>query len=80
MAYLQAKTENVVERVQFNTTINAELMEEFRNFCRETGVPLNIWIEAFIESCLSGEVGLKVYKKKNGLKRQSKVEFIFDEE
>ena len=79
MPYLKAETENIKERVQFNTTIDAELAREFRNYCRETGIPLNILIEAFIESLLSGEIGFKVYKKKNGLKKDCRVEIIKEE-
>lgn len=80
MAYMKTTTENVVERMQFNTTVNAKLFLEFKNFCRETGVPLNIWIEAFMENCLSGDIGITIYKKRSGSNRNSRIEFVFNDD
>ncbi len=79
MPYLKAETDKTVDRVQFNTTIKADLIRDFKNLCREFGIPINVLLEAFIESCISGEIGIRVYKKKNGLKKDCRIEIIEDQ-
>ena len=55
-----AKQEN--GRSALNTTIKTEILKGFRDSCKETGFPMNLVLEAFMEQFASGEFVMKMHK------------------
>ena len=58
----------------FNTTVNAEIFNEFKARCKEEGYPMNVIFEIFMEQFNSGEFVLKFTKGK-----KKELEFIEEE-
>lgn len=54
------------KRLPFNTTINPDIQKEFKEYCNEIGMPLNVVLEAFMRQFSSGEFVLK-FGKNNSL-------------
>lgn len=50
------------ERAMLNTTINKEVLDGFKAYCKELGLPMNILIESFMLQFVSGEFVLKIGK------------------
>lgn len=58
------KTEEKAEkRAILSTTINAEIMEKFKERCKADGVPMNIIIELFIKQYNSGNFEIVLERK-----------------
>lgn len=55
-----AKLEN--GRSVLNTTIKTEIFTDFRNTCKETGIPMNLILEAFMKQFSAGEFVMKMHK------------------
>ena len=53
------------ERGVLNTTIDKEILCEFRNYCKELGLPMNLLLESFMHQLVSNEFILKFGKNKN---------------
>ena len=49
-------------RMALNTTINKELLENFKARCKYDGIPMNTCLEAFMRQYLKGEFYLKFSK------------------
>lgn len=43
------------KKAVLSTTINADIMEAFKEKCKEDGVPMNVIIELFIKQYNSGK-------------------------
>ena len=54
------------KRTAFNTTINVDVQKQFREYCDEIGMPLNIVLESFMKQFANGEFELK-FGKANSL-------------
>lgn len=54
------------KRIPFNTTISPDIQREFKEYCREIGMPLNVVLEAFMKQFSNGEFTLK-FGKNNSL-------------
>lgn len=52
-------------RAMLNTTINSEVLAEFKAYCKELGIPMNLLIEVFMKQAISGEFILKFGKNNN---------------
>lgn len=48
-----------------NTTINDEVLGEFKAYCKEFGLPMNVILEAFMSQFINGEFKLKFGKSNN---------------
>lgn len=59
-------TKTTKKRLPFNTTINPDIQKEFKEYCSEIGMPLNVVLEAFMRQFSSGEFVLK-FGKNNSL-------------
>lgn len=59
-------TKPTKKRVPFNTTINPDIQKDFKEYCNEIGMPLNVVLEAFMKQFSSGEFVLK-FGKANSL-------------
>lgn len=61
MASIKADT-NKNERGVLNTTIDKEVLENFKAHCKAAGMPMNTIIEAFMSQFAAGEFVLKIGK------------------
>ena len=61
-----AKIKASKKRSPFNTTINVDIQKQFREYCDEIGMPLNIVLESFMKQFSNGEFELK-FGKANSL-------------
>lgn len=43
-----------VETTAFNTTINKEIFDSFKDYCKETGYPMNVMLETFMQQYING--------------------------
>lgn len=50
------------KRLPFNTTISTDVQKEFKDYCGEIGIPLNVVLEAFMRQFAKGEFQLKFGK------------------
>lgn len=50
------------KRAALNTTINEEVLSEFRSYCKELGFPMNMILESFMTQFVDGEFILKIGK------------------
>ena len=48
------------QKATLNTTINKNVMDDFRSYCEEIGYPMNIVLESFMTQFASGEFVLKI--------------------
>lgn len=71
MSSLKTTIDNPKNRSALNTTINTEILNEFKKTCKTSGVPMNVLIEAFM--CQYNEGGF--YLKFGENKRDIKIEF-----
>lgn len=64
----QTKNKSTKKRTAFNTTINVDVdvQKQFREYCDEIGMPLNIVLESFMKQFANGEFELK-FGKANSL-------------
>ena len=50
------------KRAMLNTTINEQVLDEFKAYCKEIGFPMNVVLESFMSQFSSGEFVLKIAK------------------
>lgn len=60
MASIKAK------RAMLNTTIREDILADFKNVCKESGINMNIILETFMKQFADGEFTLK-FGKSNSL-------------
>ena len=53
----------LVPRAMLNTTINKEVLEEFKSNCKENGIQMNTLIEAFMRQYNDGEFTLQIKRQ-----------------
>lgn len=51
-----------VKRSPLNTTINDEILTDFKDYCFELGLPMNLILESFMSQFIDGELVLKIGK------------------
>lgn len=49
-------------RAMLNTTINQEVLDDFKAYCKELGFPMNMILESFMIQFVDGEFILKIGK------------------
>lgn len=55
------KTSAIAEkRSTLNTTIRKEILDEFKAYCKQTGFPMNMVLEAFMVQFVTGEFTMKI--------------------
>jgi len=47
-------------RAMLNTTINSDVLDEFKAYCKELGYPMNMILESFMQQFVDGEFVLKI--------------------
>lgn len=53
---------NQSKRSMLNTTINDEVLNDFKAYCKELGFPMNMILESFMQQFVEGEFVLKIGK------------------
>ena len=55
------KTSAVAEkRATLNSTIRKEILDEFKAYCKQTGFPMNMVLEAFMAQFVTGEYTMRI--------------------
>ena len=50
------------KRIPFNTTINEEIANSFRDYCKTINAPMNMVLEVFMTQFTAGEFTFKLTK------------------
>ena len=56
--------ENKQKRAMLNTTINEDVLNNFREYCKEINCPMNMILEIFMNQFAEGQFSLKLGKNK----------------
>ncbi len=64
MASLKVNGDINNNRVQLNTTVDKDILDEFKRSCKQIGIPMNVLLEAFMQQFSAGEFYLKLGKTK----------------
>lgn len=56
------KETNKGKRSTLNTTIDDEVLDAFKVYCKELGFPMNMILESFMSQFVNGEFSLKIVK------------------
>lgn len=63
MSSIKPKTKTAVnKRTMLNTTIKDDVLDNFKSYCKEIGMPMNMILEAFMLQFSNGEFILKIGK------------------
>ena len=54
--------ENKQERSALNTTINKNVLDNFREYCKGINCPMNMVLETFMEQFAQGQFSFKLIK------------------
>lgn len=52
-----------ITRSTLNTTIRKEVLDDFKAYCKETGMPMNMVLEAFMIQFITGEFIMKIARE-----------------
>lgn len=52
------------KRAMLNTTIDSEVLSNFREYCKNIGCPMNVVLEVFMGEFSEGKFGFKLVKNK----------------
>lgn len=61
MSRIKADTDKI-ERGVLNTTIDKDVLDEFKAYCKAAGMPMNTVLESFMKQFTYGEFILKIGK------------------
>lgn len=50
------------ERGILNTTIDKEILDDFKNCCKKLGLPMNLLVQSFMQQFVEGDFSLKLGK------------------
>lgn len=56
--------ENKQKRAMLNTTINEDVLNNFREYCKVINCPMNMILEVFMNQFAEGQFSLKLGKNK----------------
>ena len=59
--------ENKPKRAMLNTTINENVLNSFRDYCKGINCPMNMVLETFMEQFATGQFAFKLSKNKMSL-------------
>lgn len=57
-------SDNKQERAMLNTTINKEVLDNFRDYCKGINCPMNTVLETFMGQFADGQFAFKLSKNK----------------
>lgn len=52
-------------KAMINTTISKDVLDDFRNYCKEIGCPMNMVLETFMKQFAEGQFYFKLGKNKS---------------
>ena len=52
------------KRAMLNTTINGDIMDSFRDYCKSINCPMNMVLETFMDQFSKGQFTFKLSKNK----------------
>jgi len=52
------------ERAMLNTTINEDVLNSFRDYCKQINCPMNMVLETFMSQFVQGQFSFKLIKNK----------------
>ena len=52
------------KRSMLNTTINESVLNDFRDYCKNVSIPMNVVLEAFMKQFAVGQFSFKLSKNK----------------
>ena len=52
------------KRAMLNTTINEDVLNQFRDYCKSINCPMNMVLETFMEQFANGQFSFKLTKNK----------------
>lgn len=52
------------KRAMLNTTINEDILNNFRDYCKQIGCPMNMMLETFMTQFAEGQFSFKLVKNK----------------
>lgn len=55
-------TESKQERSMLNTTIKKNILDDFRKYCKDINLPMNVVLEAFMLQFSQGQFSFKLVK------------------
>ena len=56
---------NKQKKVALNTTVNEEVLDKFRDYCKAVNFPMNTVLEAFMDQFSEGQFTFKLIKDKD---------------
>lgn len=56
--------DNKQKRAMLNTTINEDVLNGFRDYCKSINIPMNTILETFMEQFTQGQFTFKLSKNK----------------
>lgn len=57
-------SENKSKRAMLNTTINEDVLNSFRDYCKGINCPMNMVLETFMQQFSEGQFSFKLSKSK----------------
>lgn len=54
--------ENRLKRAMLNTTINEEVLDSFREYCKSINCPMNMVLEVFMRQFAEGQFSMKLIR------------------
>lgn len=61
MSRIKATTK-ATKRAPLNTTIDEEILNDFKSYCKELGLPMNMLVQSFMQGMTDGSLVLKIGK------------------
>ena len=69
MASIKTKADSELRKKEpLNTTIDGQILNSFKRYCKEVGIPMNVIIETFMNQFANGEFELKFGNNKMSMK------------
>lgn len=55
-------TAKATKRAPFNTTIDEEILNDFKSYCKELGLPMNMLVQSFMQGMIEQSLVLRIGK------------------
>lgn len=55
-------TVKATKRAPLNTTIDEEILNDFKSYCKELGLPMNMLVQSFMQGMIEQSLVLRIEK------------------
>lgn len=55
-------TVKATKRASLNTTIDEEILNDFKSYCKELGLPMNMLVQSFMQGMIEQSLVLRIGK------------------